>query len=327
MLGGLGNDTVIARTNTLSAGDSIDGGGGVNTLALTGGGLFNLKAPTTLANIQVITAQEGQSLFVSGGSVIAAQNQIVYLRDNLDATVNVTPATLNPSNPHAATLTILGAHNAAVINLASGNDAVVVGDTRETVHGGSGNDTILVNAATIGATIDGGTGKSTLYVTGGGNVTMGSSITNITTVLLAAAPGNMTFIANAEAGLTVVDQGHGTDTISAGGSGQTLSGGHGTATFNAFAGGGTVFKNLAAVFNGDTIGGFAGVGNAINFTDIDHGAVGFGFTFTENQGNTAGTLTVTDGTHTAALTLNGAFLANQFQAALLGSHGTSISLL
>ena len=213
--GGAGNNTVDAATNTLSSGDNIDGGvGGTNTLALTGGGLFNLKAPTTLTNIQTITAQEGQALFVSGSEVIPAQNQIVYLRDGLDATVNATAATLNPSNPRAATLTIIGAHNAAVINLAAGNDTVLVGDTRETVHGGTGNDTIMVSAATINATIDGGTGKSTLYVTGGGTVTMGSSITNITTVLLASAPGNISFIANTEAGLTVVDQSKGADVIS-----------------------------------------------------------------------------------------------------------------
>jgi len=327
VLGGPGNNTVDAATNTLSSGDSIDGGsGGANILALTGGGLFNLKAPTTLTNIQTITAQEGQALFVSGSSVIAAQNQIVYLRDGLDATVNTTAATLNGANPRAATLTIIGAHNAAIINLASGNDAVLVGDARETVHGGTGNDTILVSAATIGATIDGGTGKSTLDVTGGGTVTMGASITNITTVLLAAAPGNMVFTSNAETGLTVVDQSKGADSITAGGAGQTLSGGNGTDTFNAAAAGGTTFKNLAAVFNGDTIGGFAGgTGNTIDITDINHSLGGFLFTFTENGTNTAGTMSVTDGTRSASLTLNGNFVSTDFHTAAFGANGTSIT--
>ena len=324
--GGGGNDTVIAGTNTLSSGDLIDGGGGTNTLALVGAGLFNLKAPTTLSNIQIVTAQEGQQLFVSGASVIAAQNQIVYLRDNLDVTLNAVAATLNGANPRAATLTVVGAHNAAVINLASGNDQVLVGDARETVHGGTGNNTILVSGATIGATIDGGTGHTTLDVTGGGSVTMGSTVTNITTVLLASAPGNLSFIANAQAGLTVVDQSHGANTITAGGSGQTLSGGFGTDTFNAAAAGGNTFKNLAAVFNGDTIGGLASGGNTISITDLDRGASGFVLSFVENLSNTAGTLSVTDGTHSTVLTLNGSFLATSFHSTLLGLHGTSITL-
>ncbi len=55
-----GNDTFTAKTNTLNAGDVADGGGGVNTLALVGPGVFNLAAPTTLTNIQLITAQEGR---------------------------------------------------------------------------------------------------------------------------------------------------------------------------------------------------------------------------------------------------------------------------
>ena len=51
---------IIAKTATLTAGDSVSGGTATNTLALQGGGTFNLAAPTTLTNIAIITAQEGQ---------------------------------------------------------------------------------------------------------------------------------------------------------------------------------------------------------------------------------------------------------------------------
>ena len=120
-----------------------------------------------------------------------------------------------------STITINGAGDASVINLASSTDTVTVGSARETIHGGTGNDIIQVTAATVGATIDGGTGRSSLYVLGDGDVTMGPNITRITTVLLTQATGSMSFIAKAEAGLTVNDLNPGADTIAAGGLNQT----------------------------------------------------------------------------------------------------------
>ena len=100
--GEAGKDTIIAASTTLSSGDKIDGGGGSNTLALEGPGTFNLALPTTLTNIQTITATEGQAAYSSGGQAFAAQNQIVVLRAGLNATVNVqSDASLNTSNPRA----------------------------------------------------------------------------------------------------------------------------------------------------------------------------------------------------------------------------------
>jgi Ca2+-binding RTX toxin-like protein len=129
-----------------------------------------MALPTTLTDIQLITAQEGKAAYAAGGTTYLAQNQIVTLRSGLDATVNVNAdAAVDPGNPKAPTITIIGAQNAAVINLASGNDTVDVGDPRETVNLGAGNDTILVTSATIGATIGNGTGTNTLEVTGGGS--------------------------------------------------------------------------------------------------------------------------------------------------------------
>ena len=136
-----------------SAGDSITGGTGTgvsNQLLLSGGGAFNLAALTKLANIQVITAQEGEG----------ATAQTVTLRAGLNATVNVASdtATGDPSPG----ITIIGAANSDVINLGSGNDTVTPG-AGETVNSGGGNDTYNVTAATIGSvTINGGSGTNTL---------------------------------------------------------------------------------------------------------------------------------------------------------------------
>jgi hypothetical protein len=100
---------------------------------------------------------------------------------------------------------------------------------------------------------------------------MGDNITNISQVMLGLASQPTQFIANGQSGLSVVDLGTGADTISAGGAGQILSGGHGSDTFNAAMAGDTIIRNGAAVFGGDTIGGFAtGPGNEIQITDIIH---------------------------------------------------------
>ena len=179
------NNTIIAKTATLTAGDNINGGTATNTLQLSGGGTFNLAAPATLTNIAFITAQEGTGTTA----------QTVTLRAGLNATVNVAAVA-------GGGITIIGAANSDVINLGSGNDTVTLG-AGETVNSGGGNNTFKVASASLGSvTINGGTkGTNTLSVTGGGTAVMGAGITGISTVQLASAT---TFTANATAGLKII---------------------------------------------------------------------------------------------------------------------------
>jgi hypothetical protein len=302
--GEAGKDTIIAASTTLRSGDKIDGGGGSNTLALEGPGTFNLALPTTLTNIQTITATEGQAAYSSGRQAFAAQNQIVVLRAGLNATVNVqSDASLNTSNPKPATITIVGAANSDIIDLASGNDVVTVGGPNETVNLGSGNDTINVNAATIGATIGNGTGHNTLDVTGGETMTMGPRITDIAEALLSPASVAYHFMANAISGLTVNDSSTTTaDVLTAGGAHQTLTGGGaGKVDFVGAAAGDDTFKNLAALFNGDTVSGFGNNGDVIDLTDVS--STGLKPLSYVQTTATSGKLTVSDGLHAAAITL------------------------
>ncbi len=320
---GTGADTLIVGSGTLSADNRDDGGDGFDTLILRGPGMFDLRAPASLTGIEAITAREGQAAFAAGGRTFPAQNQLVLLRDGLDATVNVSPAAPNPANPKPATITIVGAHNAAVINLGSGNDTMIVDDARETVRGGSGDDTIQVNSATIGATIDGGTGSSRLMITGGGVAAMGDSITRIPVVFLAPSAGNYDFTANGTAGLTVTDLSGGADTLRAGGFGQTLTGGGGNDRMVGFSGGGTTFLNSAAAFNNDTISGLLG-SDAIRITDM--GFPGLVASFMENGSGTAGVLALADGVRTTSLTIEGSHRLSDFQFSAFGTTGTSIAL-
>ena len=324
--GGAGNNTIIATSNTATAGDHIDGGTGSSTLALQGPGTFNLTLPTTLANVETITAEEGQPAYSGSGGTLSAQNQIIVLRPGLNAIVDVEPdASLNPNNPKAATITIVGAANHDTINLASGNDVVTVG-SGETVNLGTGSNTIIVNAQTIGAaTVGGGTGQNTVDVTGGGTMTMGSNITDIAKVLLSPASAAYHFTANAISGLTITDNSTVTpDALIAGGAHQTLmGGGAGMVRFTGSSAGQDTFKDTAALFNHDSIAGFRDNGDVIDLSDVSPATLKpLGYVQTTGA---SGTLTVSDGVHTAAITLIGVYQASAFHSGPDAGLGTAIT--
>ena len=307
--GGAGNNAIIAKTNTLSSGDNINGGTGTtNTLQLTGGGTLNLTLPTTLTGIAFITAQEGQG----------PTAQTVTLRAGLNATVNVaSDTTATDTSP---TITIVGAANSDIINLGSGNDTVTLG-AGETVNSGGGNNTFNVASATLGSvTINGGSkGTNALNVTGGGTATMGAGITGITTVDLAAAT---TFTANATPGLQVIGI-KGVDKITAGGAGQVLSGGAAGSTLIGSAAGGDIFRGTAAIINNDTIVNFL-PSDVIDITNLPPATT----TLTKSTVSATTTmLTLTSGTTTTKLALSGSYQGNFVLGPDTGGGGTNITFV
>ena len=188
----------------------------VNTLQLSGGGVFDLAAVTKLTNIEIIAAQEGQGAAAQTVTLKAALN---------NATVNVASTT-------GGGITIIGANNNDVINLGAGNDTVTPG-SGETVNGGAGTDIYNVTKSTIGnVTIKGGTGSNTLVVTGGGNATMGAKITGVNAVQLATTT---TFTANTTAGLQISGSSTGGDTITLGAPTQSVIAGGPNETIKATA--------------------------------------------------------------------------------------------
>jgi hypothetical protein len=108
--GGSANNTIIANAGTINSGDSIDGGSGGtnqnNTLVLQGPGTFDLTLPTSLTDIETVSATMGQPAYVGNGQSFASQQQSLNLRNNLYVTIGINQATLNPGNPSAASITI-----------------------------------------------------------------------------------------------------------------------------------------------------------------------------------------------------------------------------
>jgi hypothetical protein len=211
-----------------------------------------------------------------------------------NVTLNVSPLA-STGNAAPPTITIVGAANNDFIDLQNtqGADSVTMG-AGESVLGGAGSDTILVSASTITDTINGGTGSAELYFIGGGAVALGSNVTNIATLYLAKATTAYNVTANSIAGLTVQDASIATsDTLTAGGVGQTLAGG-GAGKLTMVGAVDTTFKDSAAALNGDTIRNLL-AGDQIDITGLGFVASGPGAThlgFGGSGGNTTVTVTL-----------------------------------
>jgi len=74
--------------------------------------------------------------------------------------------------------------------------------------------------------------------------------------------------------------------------------------------------------NGDTIGNFAAAGNIIDLTNVTW--FGQAPTFHENAAGTSGTLSISDGSHNASITLAGNLSASGFSTSSDGVAGTDI---
>ena len=229
--GTTGNDVITATDSTLIAGDVIDGEGGTNTLKLSGGGSFDLRAPTLLADIQNVYVAEGRAAYTGKTGTIASTVQTIWLRDGLDSTVNVTSAAAKSVNPNPAAIYIHGADNNDLIKLGKGNDTVWIGGSGETITGTTGTYLFYATAATAGATINGGTGSSQLIISGGGTATLASGDKNITSVTLTDAASGTTqpdyvFTANDTRKLQITAS-SGNDTIVVGAATQSVIAGSG----------------------------------------------------------------------------------------------------
>jgi large repetitive protein len=92
-------------------------------------------------------------------------------------------------------------------------------------------------------------------------------------------------------------------------------------TFDAGAAG-TLKLDQSTSFTG-TVAGF-GAGDAIDLRDIGFGA-GATIGYSANAAGTGGTLTMSDGTHTASIALLGQYAAAGFQGALDAGAGTIVT--
>jgi hypothetical protein len=313
--GTVANDTITATSGTLLSHDHIDGGTGTNTLVLSGGGSFDLGAPAQLADIQIVSAAEGQVATSGGTSGV----QYVYLRDGMNVTLNVASGTPTAGNSNPETITIYGGADSSVINLGSGTDNVVLGSATETINvSKTGTALIQGISSQAGALINGSTNQTatSLEITdSGGTAVLNSADTNLTVKLDGAT--NLTL---SKMQFITADGSAGGSTITALASNQTLLGGAGDTLIGSTAFG-DLFKGTSALLNQNVIQNFGG-SDQIDLTDILASKV---TSFIWGTGTGGGVLYISDGTHSAELQMQGNYTLASFAYKTDGASGTVIT--
>jgi hypothetical protein len=293
-----GNDTFYAAAGVLNSRDSIDGGGGTNTLNLLGGGSFDLGAPKVLTNIQTVTAQEN------------AAGTTVYMRDGLNVNLLVKPVA-------SGSITVYGGADSDTFNLGVGTDTVVLGSPTETVYGGPGGTNLVqATAAQATALIAGAAiGTTTLEITTGGTVTLNPLDTRLTVRLDAATNLGLS---SSLGFITAIGAVAGHDVLKAGFTNQTLQSIGGNDTLIGSGAFGDTFLGTAAGFAGDTIQGFGGT-DVIDFSDV-----AFATLKPIVYSAATGKLVVSDATHSATVTMSGAYTSASFSAPQTDGHSGTL---
>lgn len=179
--GGDGNDTFIAVSANLAAGDVISGGAGANTLRVTGN--------TTDAQYTGVTQVQTLSFVGATTSTIGAEAQEGGIRTvNLDNSASTLNASAYTSG---ANLTVNGGTGNDTITTGAGDDSVSAGDGNDNITTGAGND--LINGGNGNDVISAGTGNDTVVMgAGADSISLGTG-SNLVRVTSDATGANLDF--------------------------------------------------------------------------------------------------------------------------------------
>jgi fibronectin-binding autotransporter adhesin len=292
---GAGNDVFNATAAGFNSRTALNGGAGANVLNLNGGGVFDLGAPSLLANIPTINLTK------------SSNPSTVFLRDAAAETVNV---------GGTGSAIIYGGSGTDTINLTSGSDTVVLGSAAESVRAGIGTTLIQASMASASARIVGSpVGATTLEITSGGTGSLSPLDTNLVVTLDRAA-----HLSLGPARFVTAIGSAGSDTIVAGTSGQTLTGGGSGDLLIGSSAFGDTFADTSSGISGDTISNFGG-SDLIDVTDLNFASLASP-TVTSNGGTTTVALS-----NSVSITVLGTFLRANFQLGSDGHGGTQISYL
>ncbi len=303
---GSGDDSLTFAAGTgLTSADTVDAGGGVDTIILTGNtaiaatnfnNVSNIET-ITLANTNTAVAITTQDTLVAAGAVLtlsnAANSGLLTFNGaaEADGAFNITGGAANDS--------ITGGSGNDMLAGGNGNDSIAAEMGADTVSGGAGNDTLtfaVVNGLTSDDIVDGGAGTDTVVLTG--NIAFSATdefdnVQNIETIILG----------NTDTAVTIITQ----DALVAAGATLTLSnaGNSGVLTFDGRAETNGNFIITGGSGNDDVVGG--SVNNTLNGGGGDDT-----FTFVAGTGLTTDTVNGGTGTDTVVLTGTAAVTATQF---------------
>ena len=176
---GSGNDVLKATAPNLNLADNLNGGAGVNTFELSGGGTVNLAAVARFTNFQVIGLDATGTTLTLGSApetvTAAGGNNVVTLGSGVDTlslgngndVVKATAATLNAADH------LIGGAGANVLSLTGGGTVNLAA-----VAQFSNFQTVALDAT--GTTLTLGSAPETVTAAGGNNVvTLGSGVDSV----------------------------------------------------------------------------------------------------------------------------------------------------
>lgn len=265
--GGDGNDNIQHYIGDTTAGDSLDGGDGIDLLTMFGqsGAVFDFRDFTTLANMETIyfaAAAGGEALVHMNSDQFNANNFTTVSSEARDSSNNVTfqiymtTSTLDLSNlvfdanwTFRDDIQVTGTSAAEMItgttnrnntfDAGGGNDILVGGDAQDFFDGGAGNDELYGGAS--GDFLEGGGGSDDLFGGDGFDFATYSSSTNRVIINMATnsfAGGHATGDTfDSIEGVTGSQFG---DTITGDGAGNVLRGNGGNDVLSGFSGNDTI---------------------------------------------------------------------------------------
>jgi Ca2+-binding RTX toxin-like protein len=227
--GGFENDTVSVSIAAM-AGDTLTGGSGGNTLALTSAGTPNFTGVNKFSTID-----------------LAAGNSTVTVTDELlsGGSLTINDGASGNNTVNAAGDTSASKSKTLTYNTGSGTDSFT---------GGFENDAVHVSAAAVGGdTLTGGSGTNTLTLTSAGTANLGG-VSKFGTINLAAGNSTVTVTDTTLSGgsVTLHDGASGNNTVSA--LGDTSASAGKSLTYDAGSGA----DSFTGGFENDTI--YAGTG-------------------------------------------------------------------
>jgi len=256
-----GDDTITAGAGTLTAGDVIDGGAGVDTLNVTITGTAPAQSATSLKNVEIINITASPNpgtVDMTGVTGVTAINNSSSA-NGATVTVSNVGNVVNSTITNSQTATTVNYTTAAVAGTADASTVTLSGVSAGSSYVTAGVETITLvsggSAANVLGTL-GTTGITRLNISGDNALTITNAVggATIATVDASAATGNVVLTTGngpaatgvtvtgptaATAGITVTT-GTGKDTVTLGAGNNTVVTGAGADTINSGAGVNTI---------------------------------------------------------------------------------------
>ena len=259
-----GTNMVTATQNTFLTSDVLSGGTGIDRLALSGGGTFNLNEMASFSLDAVVLSGSANYTITAGDTDVAAGGLLTINAAGLTGGSSLYFD--GSSSFDGGSFKVTGGTGDDTMIGGAGNDTFITGSGVDTLKGGAGNDVYYVNNSADQVIEAVGNGRDTViasvnYALAAGSeieYLQGPSATSTSPIKLTGNSFAQSIVGDAAA--NVIDGGGGNDTITGGGGADTfvfdtaLNAATNDPTITDFTVGTDIFNLASSVFTALTPG-------------------------------------------------------------------------